>query len=308
MPEKVKNPEREIRSFTVELKTKKRQDGDGSPLPMIEGYAAVFNSRSENLGGRYWEFYEEILPGAFTEAIREDDIVANFNHNSDYVLGRNTSQPEPTLTLREDEKGLFVEIDTPDTSYARDLVRSIERGDIKGMSFAFTLVDSYWRVEDEKEILYVEKAKLYDVSVVTHPAYRETSVGLRALMQERMESVMQTSQERAEKAKDSLAAFKADEEKRQDADGGDALPVDKGSEAKPEEERETKPAGDGTAVPPEDKETRDNGSEAKPGENQDPKGVEPSPANKRETSPEDESWKADLTLRKRKLELLELSA
>ena len=297
--QETKTPEKEVRSFKVDFKLKKRENGDGE-MPIIEGYAAVFNSRSENLGGRYWEYYEEIMPGAFADALREDDVVANFNHDSNMVLARNTSG---TLEMKEDEKGLFVEIDPVDATFARDLVKSIERGDINGMSFAFTIVDSYWRVEEEKEILYLEKVKLYDVSVVTHPAYRETSVGLRSLICDHLRSVMETSKGRAERAQKALEEFQKEEKKR-DADAGDALPQDNGKpekpagevrEAKPPEE-EVKPVEqvrettatqtDGTAAPAE--ETRETGEG--------------------EVEPENEDWKVGISHRRRNLELLELSS
>ena len=287
----IEKPDREIRSFTIEFKTKKRQEGEEG-LPMIEGYAAIFNSRSENLGGRYWEYYEVILPGAFVETIGQDDVVANFNHNSDLVLGRNTAE---TLSMREDDKGLFVEIDTPDTTYARDLVQSIERGDIKGMSFAFTITDSYWKVEDEIEVMYLEKVKLYDVSVVTHPAYRETSVGLRSLVCDHLKSVMGTSQERSERAQKALTEFQKEQER--DVDGGD--PLDTLASGNDE-------AAAGTVEEPSTPiETVIEGERALPS----PPVVETEiPLEETRETETDLDWKVKVSNRKRKLQLLELSA
>src|SRR5262245_46107276 len=113
----------ERRAFTVNLRA-----ADDSPK--INGHAAVFGVEAD-IAGLFWE---RIEPGAFTKAIGRDDVRALWNHNPDYVLGRNTSG---TLRLSEDEKGLAVEIDPPDTQWARDLAISIRRGDVSQMSFGF---------------------------------------------------------------------------------------------------------------------------------------------------------------------------
>lgn len=118
----------EIRTFQFKLET--RADDDDSPV--IRGHAAVFDSLSENLGG----FKEIIKRGAFLDAIETDDVRALFNHDSNFVLGRNTAG---TLRMSEDDTGLAVEIDPPDTTWARDLLTSMRRDDITQMSFAFTV-------------------------------------------------------------------------------------------------------------------------------------------------------------------------
>lgn len=143
---------------------------------MIRGYAARFNSPSQDLGG----FIEKIDPGAFAKAIDRDDVRALFNHDSNLILGRNKAG---TLTLREDESGLYCEIDPPDTTAGRDLVESIRRGDIDGMSFAFSPVDDSWgKMDDGTPLRTLREVALYDVSPVTYPAYRSTSVGVRSML------------------------------------------------------------------------------------------------------------------------------
>jgi len=142
----------------------------------IMGYAAVFDELSEPLmfGDR-----EKIERGAFEESIKRDDIRALWNHDPSHVLGRNKSD---TLTLEEDEKGLWVEIDPPETQWAQDLMESIQRGDVDQMSIGFQVID-YRRErsqDDDEEIWFVlTEAKLYDVSPVTFPAYPQTSVDVR---------------------------------------------------------------------------------------------------------------------------------
>jgi len=160
----------ERRTLHSEFRVEQREDGK----KLIRGHAAVFNSETD-LG---W-FRERIAPGAFTESIGKDDVRALFNHDENFILGRNKAG---TLTMREDEQGLYVEIDPPDTQVARDLVTSIERGDISQMSFGFQTIKDSWETEENaaKDLRTLEKVKLWDVSPVTFPAYQETDVAVRS--------------------------------------------------------------------------------------------------------------------------------
>jgi hypothetical protein len=146
---------------------------DDKGLRKITGYAAVFNSPTD-IG---W-FMEKIEPGAFGASIWQDDIRALWNHDSNFVLGRNKSG---SLMLVEDLHGLKIEIDPPDPQWARDLMISMERGDVSQMSFGFTTLTDRWEMQDGKETRTLEKVKLFDVSPVTFPAYPDTEVGLRSL-------------------------------------------------------------------------------------------------------------------------------
>lgn len=145
----------------------------------IVGHAAVFNKLSVDLFG----FREKIAPGAFADAVKEDDVRALFNHNPDYVLGRNKAG---TLRLSEDNVGLAIEIDPPDTQIARDLMTSIGRGDITQMSFGFQLVADEWDHTDRANpIRTLKKVRLFDVSPVTYPAYEDTDVELNSLREKK---------------------------------------------------------------------------------------------------------------------------
>ena len=157
----------ETRAFKCELRA------TGGERPKIEGYAAVFNVLSEDLGG----FRELIKQGAFRKTISEGDVRALFNHNPDHVLGR--TKPG-TLTLREDQHGLAIQIDPPNSQVARDLIESIERGDIDAMSFGFEKMKDRWLKEDRQQIRELLEVRLYDVSPVTFPAYEATSIDVRA--------------------------------------------------------------------------------------------------------------------------------
>ena len=151
---------------------------------VIEGYASVFDSWSEELGGEF-PFRERVVKGAFEESIQRDDIRALFNHDPNYVLGRNTSN---TLSLEEDEKGLRVRITPPQTQWAKDLLVSIKRGDITQMSFGFTVILDRWSYEDNIDIRELLKVKLYDVSPVTFPAYSQTECGIRTIFERHKEA------------------------------------------------------------------------------------------------------------------------
>ncbi len=150
-----------------------RQGGDARK---IGGHAAVFNDEVEIWPG----FRERFLPGAFTRTIGEDDIRALWNHDSAFVMGRLKSG---TLKLSEDDRGLVFENDPPDAQWARDVVASIERGDISGASIGFRAMDEEWERKDGVEIRTITRAKLFDVSPVAFPAYPQTDVGVRALLE-----------------------------------------------------------------------------------------------------------------------------
>ena len=141
----------------------------------ISGYAARFNVLSENLGG----FREKIAPGAFTKSLAEGaDVRALVNHDPNLVIGRNTAG---TLKITENKTGLKVQIQPPDTQAGRDIVTSIERGDIDGMSFGFRTISDSWERVDDEDIRTLKEVKLRDVSTVTYPAYPDTSVAVRSL-------------------------------------------------------------------------------------------------------------------------------
>ena len=141
--------------------------------PRMVGYAAVFDQLSDQL----WGFRERIRRGAFAKTLQEADVRALWNHDRNYVLGRTKSG---TLRLWEDDHGLGVEIFPPDAVWARDLLASMERGDVDQMSFSFEAVRENWSTEDNTPVREVVEAKLYDVSPVTFPAYPQTNISVRS--------------------------------------------------------------------------------------------------------------------------------
>lgn len=150
---------------------------EGEDHPLIRGHAAVFNQLSVDLGG----FREQIAPGAFKQSIKNDDIRALWNHNPDHVLGRNKSG---TLTLSEDDVGLYIEIDPPNTQAGRDLVELVKRRDVSQMSFAFITQKDAWEHNDgQPSIRTLQKAQLFDVSPVTFAAYPQTDLKVRSALE-----------------------------------------------------------------------------------------------------------------------------
>lgn len=176
-----------------------RAEGDKRTLV---GYAAIWNS--DTTIGDY--FVERIAPGAFTKAIR-GDILALVNHDSGRVVGRTKSG---TLRLKEDERGLAVEIDIPDTTDGNDLWKLVERGDISGMSFAFRATKQEWDESGDVPHRTVIEAELYEVTATPIPAYPDTSLAMRSLEKARAEGRAQN----ALAAKRRIAERKARHEQR----------------------------------------------------------------------------------------------
>ena len=185
-----------IPAETCGLQLREPQEGQQENRT-IEGRPIVFGVRSVNLTP--WsstrKVYEVLEPGCISrELLQKSDIVLNLNHSNMVpdVLGRYRNTDRDTLSLELRGDGIDCRCELPNTSNANDALELIKRGDINGMSFAFEddYEDtengvSYERtndVEDGKEVWlrHVKKITgLYDVSIVTHPAYEQTTVGMR---------------------------------------------------------------------------------------------------------------------------------
>lgn len=140
----------------------------------LVGYAALFNVRSQELGG----FYEELAPGCFARCLRKKpDIVCLLNHNNDKILGRTTAG---TLQVKEDSKGLWFSCEVAmNTTIGHDVYENVRIGNLTQCSFGFICNEQSWRHEGGVDIRTVLDADVFDVSVVTRPAYQETSVDAR---------------------------------------------------------------------------------------------------------------------------------
>lgn len=169
--------EKEKRIFEI-TKLEVRAAGDNMPS-RIEGYAAVFNARSHNLGG----FVEEIAPGAFSNTLaRQPDVRATIDHKGGLTtIGRTKNG---TLRLQQDDRGLRVTITPPDTQAGQDALQLVRGGYVDQMSFMFSVPtggDEWLRLDESTVLRRLNEVDLDDgdVALVTYPAYPQTSAEAR---------------------------------------------------------------------------------------------------------------------------------
>jgi HK97 family phage prohead protease len=154
----------------------------------VSGYAAVFNSET-NIGGYY---REQIAPGAFADAASSDDVRFLINHEG-LPLARTKSG---TLKLTEDDHGLLIEaeLDRSDPDVQK-IESKMKRGDLDEMSFAFTPEVEKWDDSGDLPLRTLEKVNLFDVAIVTYPAYGDTEIGIRSLENHRKNTKLERSSE-----------------------------------------------------------------------------------------------------------------
>ena len=156
------------------------RDNNQSESRLIEGYAVVFDSMSEDLGG----FREVISRDAITpETINKSDILFLLNHDVNRGILARSRNGQGSLKLEIDEKGLKFSFEAPHTALGDEVLEGIKRGDISKCSFAFTVnSDTYEKQPDDTIVRTINSiAQLYDASVVYFPAYSETEVDTRGL-------------------------------------------------------------------------------------------------------------------------------
>lgn len=158
----------ETRNFETDFEI--REEGDGMTFA---GYAAKFNSWSEDLGG----FREQIEPGAFRRSLRSrNNVLLLVNHDSGRVLA---STRAGTMRMTEDEIGLRVEASLPNTTDGRDMAELLKRGDLSKMSFGFSVQKDTWNQDMTERTL--KSVRLFEASIVAFPAYAETEAMVRSL-------------------------------------------------------------------------------------------------------------------------------
>ena len=145
--------------------------------PTLRGYAAVFNSLSEDMGG----FRERIDRGAFADSIKRRDVLGLFNHERSALLGRTKSG---SLKLFEDAHGLAFALRLPKTQLGADVAELVSRGDVSQMSFGFIVPEGgdTWTRERGQTIRALRRVELFEISLVPTPAYEDTFVGLREVV------------------------------------------------------------------------------------------------------------------------------
>jgi HK97 family phage prohead protease len=184
------NREKNIRDFRTSFKITREEDSPDERV--IEGYFALYESETE-----LWkDSFEIINRGAFEKTIKQNDIRALWNHNTQYVLGRSKNG---SLELKADEKGLFGTIKLPKTQYADDLYELVSRGDIDQASFGFNIIDEELEVLENGGYRWrINDIDLHEISVVTFPAYENTTV------QAREKQVQAIEQRKLQERKDGL--------------------------------------------------------------------------------------------------------
>lgn len=193
-------------TVTLDARSIERR-AEGEPIGFT-GHAAMFGKRTW-IGPKRWGFFEQVASGAFTKTIKEADVRLLVNHNPDLLLARNKAG---TLRLSEDKVGLATDADIAPTTYGHDLAVLLERGDISQMSFAFEVIKDTWEVlEDENELRTLQEVRLWDVSVVTYPAYEDTDAKLRNAANELLERLGVDDQQ-ARRMAAALASGDADAE------------------------------------------------------------------------------------------------
>ncbi|WGE65898.1 HK97 family phage prohead protease [Actinobacillus equuli subsp. equuli] len=152
----------EVRTSSLTAETESRT---------LKGYVVQWDKPSEVLWG---EFVEKFAPNAFAQSLSNGgDVRALFEHDSSKLLGRTSSG---TLSLVEDGEGLRFSLDLPNTQVGNDILESVRRGDISGMSFGFFPEVEEWDETQEPAVRTIKQAKLFEITVTSIPAYPDSSL------------------------------------------------------------------------------------------------------------------------------------
>jgi HK97 family phage prohead protease len=167
---------REIRTLSLDAEV--RATDDTAELHFT-GHAAVFDQRTW-IGPKRWGFWEVVDRGFFRDVL-DDPAAFLVNHDPNIVLARNGN----TMSLAVDDVGLVPDARwDPDDPEARMWAARVKRGDVSKMSFAFTVAEDTWSEDDdsgEETRTLVRAGQLFDVSLVTYPAYEGTDAGMRSV-------------------------------------------------------------------------------------------------------------------------------
>jgi len=156
-----------IGRFTVDPAAELRVAPDGT----LEGYAVVYDALSLDLGG----FVERFAPASVELA---GDVLATFNHSVGSILGRSSSG---TLALELNETGLRYRVKLPDTGAGRDVRELVRRGDVRGSSLTFDMLEEKWGKVGEEALRTLTRVKVKELGPVTLPAYPDTTAAVRSL-------------------------------------------------------------------------------------------------------------------------------
>jgi HK97 family phage prohead protease len=163
----------ETRINHTEFEMRAVEDGKGMTF---EGYASVFNSPSEPIGGKFTEY---VAPGAFKRSLStRSDVKLLWNHDTGQVLGSTRSG---TLKLIEDGRGLKAIATLPDTQLGRDTAVLLKRGDVSNMSFGFSVPAGGDSWNSDGNIRTLNSVRLHEVSITAFPAYPTSTATVRSV-------------------------------------------------------------------------------------------------------------------------------
>lgn len=247
--------ERQIELQASELHV--REAGDGKKGRTVEGYAMLFGVRSVNLTpwSQEREVYEIMERGCITpDLLQRSDVVLTAFHNNQLILGR-WRKGVGTLSLEIDARGLKIRCTLAETATADELLSAIERGDISGMSFAFTADEednengvSYERTDEQTadgKVVWLRHVKkvtgLYDVTIAGHPAYEQTTIEAREIDNAIQRACGDAEKEREEaEAKAKAEQEEAERKAREEKEAEEAKKAEEEAAAKAKAEEEAK--------------------------------------------------------------------
>jgi len=161
-----RNTEKELRFITESIEI--REDN------VISGYAIVYNEESYDLGG-----FKEVISTRALDNVDLSDVFMYRQHDDNQVLGNTTNG---TLTLQNTERGLYFSANMPDTTLGKDTLELVKRGDLRSMSFGFTVEEDSWDTKQTPQIRTVTQiGRLEEISIVNRPAYGASEVSKRAI-------------------------------------------------------------------------------------------------------------------------------
>ena len=185
---------RQMRAVTTSFQTRSDEEGN----QYIEGYFVVFNSNYDMGNG----MSESIAPHAFDDTL-SDDIRCLTNHDTTLVLGRTSAH---TFELKQDEHGLWGRVlINPNDMDAMNTKARVDRGDVNQASFGFDILSEDTDIREDGSVHWtIKKGRLYECSVVTFPAYKETNLSARQkdfeeIQKRRNEAWKEKMKERAKK-------------------------------------------------------------------------------------------------------------
>ncbi len=184
--------EKELRTLTTKVELRSNSEGG---TEYIEAYALKFNRESDQLG--WWTPFVEKIDSRALDNADLSNVVALFNHDQNLVLGRNSATGEKgKVDLEVDGIGLKWKVTPTDTTYARDLMENVRNGVINQCSFAFSLANEEdadsWNFNEDRGVYErtINKiGRLYDVSVVTTPAYPDTEAVVSARSKDKVKDL-----------------------------------------------------------------------------------------------------------------------